>query len=50
MQFLEKMKGSGQSPPRVSLVEVVWSWVGSFLGIAAVALVHYRLIDENGLI
>ncbi len=50
MQFIEKMKGSGQSPPRVSLAEVGWSWVGSFLGIAAVAFIHYRLIDENGLV
>ena len=50
MQFFEKMRGNGQSPPRVSLVEVFWSWLGSFLGIAAVALMHYRLVDQNGLL
>lgn len=50
MKILQKMKGNGQSPPRVSLVEVVWSWVGSFLGIAAVALLHYHLVDEQGLV
>ena len=44
------MRGSGQSPPRVSLVEVFWSWIGSFIGIAAVALVHYKLVDRNGLL
>ncbi len=49
MEFLQKMRGNGQSPPRVSVVEVLWSWVGSFVGIAAVALIHYRLLDLNGL-
>ncbi len=34
----------------VSLLEVFWSWIGSFLGIAAVALLHYRLVDRNGLL
>jgi CBS-domain-containing membrane protein len=34
------MRGTTRgSPPRVSDAEVVWSWVGSFLGIGAVALV-----------
>ena len=50
MIFLQKMRGNGQSPPRVSLAEVGWSWLGSFLGIAAVALLHYKLVDQNGLL
>lgn len=50
MIFLQKMRGNGQSPPRVSLVEVCWSWIGSFIGIAAVALLHYKLVDQNGLL
>ena len=50
MKILQKMKGSGQSPPRVSLVEVAWSWVGSFLGIAAVALIQYHIVDDQGLV
>lgn len=49
MMFFRKMRGSGQSPPRVSIFEVCWSWIGSFLGIAAVALIHYKLLDPNGL-
>lgn len=49
MNYLHKMKGNGQSPPRVSLAEVGWSWIGSFLGIAAVALLHYQFVDHNGL-
>jgi CBS-domain-containing membrane protein len=36
--YLGKMRGSAHgSPPRVSLSEVLWSWSGAFLGIAAVA-------------
>lgn len=39
MKYLRKMRGSTRgSPPRVSNSEVIWSWVGGFLGIAAVAL------------
>ncbi|MEW6290844.1 MAG: HPP family protein [Thermodesulfobacteriota bacterium] len=50
MIFLQKMRGNGQSPPRVSIAEVCWSWIGSFIGIAAVALLHYKLVDQNGLL
>jgi CBS-domain-containing membrane protein len=50
MISFQKMRGSGQSPPRVSLVEVFWSWIGSFFGIVAVALIHYNLVDRNGLL
>ncbi len=39
-QYLCKMRGIPQgSPPRVSVAEVLWSWLGAFLGIGAVALV-----------
>ena len=37
-EYLQKMKGTTRgSPPRVSTEEIFWSWVGAFLGIAAVA-------------
>jgi CBS-domain-containing membrane protein len=49
MSYWQKMRGNGQNPPRVSLAEVGWSWMGSFLGIAAVALLHYQLVDQQGL-
>ncbi|MDM8555434.1 hypothetical protein QUF75_11940 [Desulfococcaceae bacterium HSG7] len=32
--YLSKMKGIASSPPMVSLSEIVWSWIGAFLGIA----------------
>ena len=45
--YFSKMKGSTKSPPMVSLSEIVWSWIGAFLGIAAVAGIHYNLLDET---
>jgi CBS-domain-containing membrane protein len=50
MNYFQKMKGGGQSPPKVGLFEVLWSWIGSFLGISAVALIHYKILDQTGLI
>lgn len=49
MNYLQKMKGGGQSPPRVGLMEVLWSWIGSFAGLAAVSLIHYNILDQTGL-
>lgn len=45
MSFLMKMKGTTKSPPRVSISEIIWSWVGAFLGIAAVSVIHFHLLD-----
>jgi len=37
-QYFSKMKGSTRGvPPRVSNEEILWSWIGAFLGIAGVA-------------
>ena len=44
------MGGGAQSPPRVSFAEVIWSWIGSFIGISAVALLHYNILDRTGLV
>ncbi|MDK9708568.1 MAG: HPP family protein [Desulforhopalus sp.] len=49
MSYWQKMKGGGQSPPKVGVSEIVWSWVGSFLGIAAISLIHYKLLDQTSL-
>ena len=35
--YFRKMAGTTQSPPRVGLAEITWSWLGAFLGIALVA-------------
>lgn len=49
MGYFAKMRGHTQSPPGVGGVEILWSWVGSFLGIAAVGLLHFKLLDHTGL-
>lgn len=48
--YLNKMKGSTTSPPRVSLSEIGWSWIGAFLGISAVAAANYNLLAETDLV
>lgn len=48
--YFRKMAGTTQSPPRVSLVEILWSWLGAFLGIFAVAYINYGLLDSTELV
>lgn len=43
------MRGTGNSPPRVSVSEIFWSWLGSFLGIAGVGSVHFLLLQPGDL-
>ena len=50
MAYWRKMRGTTTSPPRVSLSEVLWSWIGAFLGIAAVAWIHSRLLAQSDLV
>lgn len=47
MSFLRKLHGTTQSPPRVGMGEVAWSWIGAFLGIAAVGLVQQALLERT---
>jgi CBS-domain-containing membrane protein len=49
MRYFDKMKGNTPSPPRVSFSEIAWSWVGSFFGIAAVGVLHFKILDQFGL-
>jgi len=48
--YFRKMKGVTKSPPMVSHSEIVWSWIGAFFGIAAVAAIHYHLLDETAFV
>lgn len=50
IDYLLKMKGTTQSPPRVNISEILWSWVGSFLGIAAVAFLDSRYCSGTELV
>jgi len=48
--YFRKMKGFAKSPPMVSVSEIVWSWIGAFIGIGAVASIHYQLLDGTALV
>jgi len=48
--LLQKMRGGASSPPLVSGGEVFWSWLGSFLGIAAVALINQHWLEGTDLV
>ncbi len=50
MNYFAKMKGAGKSPPRVELSEIVWSWVGAFFGIGAVALINFNFLGGSDLV
>jgi len=50
MSYIGKMRGNTQSPPRVGMGEILWSWIGSFLGIAAVGLAHYKMFEPKSLV
>jgi CBS-domain-containing membrane protein len=45
-EYFSKMKGSTRgSPPRVGNEEILWSWIGAFLGIAGVAWMSHLFFD-----
>jgi len=50
MSYFRKMAGSGKSPPGVGLTEILWSWLGAFVGISALGWLHYRVLDGTGLL
>ena len=50
MNYFNKMKGTTKSPPSVGLSEIIWSWIGAFLGIASVALINYNLLEGTDLV
>lgn len=44
------MKAKTVSPPAVSLAEIGWSWIGAFLGIAAVAYINYIILENADMV
>jgi CBS-domain-containing membrane protein len=48
--YFRKMTGTTQSPLRVSLGEIIWSWIGSFLVISAVAYIDNRFLEGTDLV
>ena len=50
MEYFRKMKGTTKSPPAVSFSEIIWSWIGAFLGIASVAFINYNIFKDTDLV
>jgi len=48
--YLSKMKGTTKSSPMVSLSEIAWSWIGAFIGIAAVSYINFNIIEDTDLV
>lgn len=48
--YFRKMTGATQSPPKVGFSEIMWSWLGSFLCIAAVAYVNDGFLENTDLV
>ncbi len=49
-EYLYKMRGTTRgSPPRVSNEEILWSWIGAFLGIGAAGLASGLLLERHDL-
>lgn len=44
------MKGGAESPPRVSMSEILWSWVGAFLGILAISWIDSEMLSGTDLV
>jgi CBS-domain-containing membrane protein len=47
--YFRKMQGVSKCPPVISLSEILWSWIGAFLGISAVALMSYQVLEGKAL-
>jgi len=48
--YFRKMRGDTKSPSAVRLSEIIWSWLGGFIGIALVAFISYNVIRETDLV
>ena len=45
--YFIKMKGGAKSPPGVGISEVMWSWLGSVIGIGILGLLIVALLVNN---
>jgi len=46
--YFRKMRGTTHSPPRVGVSEIIWSWLGGFLGICLVAYLNEAMMEGTG--
>ncbi|GAB4485604.1 MAG: HPP family protein [Thermodesulfovibrionales bacterium] len=44
--YFAKMHGTTTSPPRVSLSEILWSWIGAFIGIGLISYANFHVFEK----
>ena len=44
LNYVKKMRGGHKSPPKVDFLEILWAWIGSFIGIAVIAYIHQKIV------
>lgn len=49
-RYFLKMKGTTKSPPMVRYSEIGWSWIGAFIGVAALSYINYNIIEKTDLV
>lgn len=47
--YLERMRGRERAPPRKPMPAILWSWLGTLVGIQAIGLVAPAVADRLGL-
>ncbi len=47
LNYIKKMRGGHESPPKVNLLEILLSWVGSFVSIAIVAYINQMVVETT---
>lgn len=48
-EYLSKMRGGAKSPPGVGLAEVLWSWLGSVIGIGICGYLSSKYFETGDL-
>jgi len=46
--YLKKMRGGGHCPPRPPFSKILWSWLGAFVGILAIAFLSQQQDITSG--
>ncbi len=49
-RYFGKMSGVSKSPPGVSLVEILWSWIGAFCGIGIISAANTYIFEKADLL
>jgi CBS-domain-containing membrane protein len=45
-RYFSKMRGAKRTKSPVEFSEILWSWIGSFLGVGAVSLVFFDIVNH----